>query len=109
MKRNTQKQQGVTKRKLDLSKRLNKLPDGLKRWDSEKRTAWNKKASSVHFLELSDEQREAAHRKYENDRASNFAKKFSQPILRVLQEANDFCLDTNHTEELSGLAERLKS
>lgn len=132
MKRNTQKQEEVTKRKLDLSKRLNKLADGLKKWDSEKRTAWNKKASGVRFLELSDEQREAARRKYENDRASNFDKKFSQPILRVLQEANEFGLDTNQTEEvvrndptglhgrhgdsvqsiysrLSGLAEKLKS
>lgn len=132
MKRNTQKQEEVTKRKLDLSKRLNKLADGLKKWDSEKRTAWNKKASGVRFLELSDEQREAARRKYENDRASNFDKKFSQPILRVLQEANEFGLDTNQAEEvvrndptglhgrhgdsvqsiysrLSGLAEKLKS
>ena len=131
MKRNTQKQEDMTKRKLDLSKRLNKLADGLKKWDSEKRTAWNKKASSVHFLELTEEQRDAARRKYESDRASNFGKKFSQPILRVLQEANEFGLDTNQTEEavrndptglyghgdsvqtiysrLSGLAEKLKS
>ena len=131
-KRNTQEQEEVTKRKLGLSKRLNKLAGGLKKWDSEKRTAWNKKASGVRFLELSDEQREAARRKYENDRASNFDKKFSQPILRVLQEANEFGLDTNQTEEvvrndptglhgrhgdsvqsiysrLSGLAEKLKS
>lgn len=131
-KRNTQEQEEVTKRKLGLSKRLNKLAGGLKKWDSEKRTAWNKKASGVRFLELSDEQREAARRKYENDRASNFGKKFSQPILRVLQEANEFGLDTNQTEEvvrndptglhgrhgdsvqsiysrLSGLAEKLKS
>ena len=131
-KRNTQEQEEVTKRKLGLSKRLNKLAGGLKKWDSEKRTAWNKKASGVRFLELSDEQREAARRKYENDRASNFDKKFSQPILRVLQEANELGLDTNQTEEvvrndptglhgrhgdsvqsiysrLSGLAEKLKS
>ena len=131
-KRNTQEQEEVTKRKLGLSKRLNKLAGGLKKWDSEKRTAWNKKASGVRFLELSDEQREAARRKYENDRASNFGKKFSQPILRVLQEANELGLDTNQTEEvvrndptglhgrhgdsvqsiysrLSGLAEKLKS
>src|SRR6516225_205179 len=131
-KRNTQEQEEVTKRKLGLSKRLNKLAGGLKKWDSEKRTAWNKKASGVRFLELSDEQREAARRKYENDRASNFGKKFSQPILRVLQEANEFGLDTYQTEEvvrndptglhgrhgdsvqsiysrLSGLAEKLKS
>jgi len=99
-KRNTQEQEEVTKRKLGLSKRLNKLAGGLKKWDSEKRTAWNKKASGVRFLELSDEQREAARRKYENDRASNFDKKFSQPILRVLQEANEFGLDTNQTEEV---------
>jgi hypothetical protein len=90
VKGNPQKHQEVTKRKLDLSKRLDKLAEGLKRWDSEKRTAWNKKATGVHFLELTEEQRDAARRKYESDRASNFGKKFSQPILRVLQEANEF-------------------